>query len=281
MASSFLIYAPSITTSAVTVSSSLKFDVDYPLRSSFSGRSYVHARTSETASSLTVTFRLSNGLPIKADHLIIGGVSSLLAAGVDSIKLQGSNDGVTWVDQIGTTNSLASKIKDGPYNDDIIFTATKNDDLSGVLASYLRFRVVMAKVASPSAVAYAFRKLYMGEAFDMGEEPATYDLELVADDDQDTWQYPRGHFIMSKAFRPKHRITVEWDGVTDAKANEFAEKFLGDPYRNTVYLYTQTHKDPLYDNVLMHCRVVPDNTQIVKANDVENWNNITAVFEEA
>lgn len=273
-------YVPDVPTASLAVTSSLAFREDYPLVSSFSGRSYLHSRSEESASTLTISFDLGTGNTRQADHFILGGVSSLLTSGVDSVKLQGSSNNSVWVDQLGTTSSLASKTKDGPYSDDIIFTSSKNNDLSGVLAAYRYFRVTFAKVASPSAVFYAFRKLYFGAAFDMGAEPSTYNLELIADEDQDTWQYPRGHVIMSKAFRPKHRVTVEWDGVTDAKANEFAEKLLGDPYRNTVYLYTQTYKDPLYDNVLLHCRVVANSTQIVKANDIENWNNVTAVFEE-
>jgi hypothetical protein len=280
MASSFLIYTPDAPAISLVVASSLAFHEDYPLVSSFSGRTYLHSRSKQSASTLTLSFDLGSGISRQADHLILGGVSSLLAAGVDSVKLQASSDNSVWIDQLGTTSSLASKIKDGPYSDDIIFTSAKNNDLVGALAPYRYFRVVFAKVASPSAILYAFRKLYFGAAFDIGEEPSAYNLELIADQDQDTWQYPRGHVIMSKAFRPKHRVTVEWDGVSDAKANEFAQKLLGDSYRNTVYLYTQTYKDPLYDNVLLHCRVVPESTQIVKANDVENWNNITAVFEE-
>lgn len=85
---------------------------------------------------------------------------------------------------------------------------------------------------------------------------------------------------MSKAFYPKHKVRVEWDGVSDAKANEFANKILSDPFRNAVYLYTSNYKDPLFDNTLMLCRVVANECSITKSNDVLNWNDIIAVFEE-
>ena len=67
---------------------------------------------------------------------------------------------------------------------------------------------------------------------------------------------------------------------TDAKANEFFDKIIKDPYRSTVYLYTSDYDDPLYDNKLMHCRVVADSCDVNKSNEKANWNTVRAVFEE-
>jgi hypothetical protein len=114
----------------------------------------------------------------------------------------------------------------------------------------------------------------------MGKEPDNYNLEVANEGDADTWKYPRGHTILSKAYYPKHRVTVEWDGVDDAKENDFIDRVLNDPYRSTVYLYAANYQDPLYDNKLMHCRVVPGECSISKDNEVAGWNNIKAVFEE-
>jgi hypothetical protein len=84
---------------------------------------------------------------------------------------------------------------------------------------------------------------------------------------------------MTKAFHPRHRFTVEWDGVTDAKAEEFDEKVLSNPYRDFVWLYATTHQDPLYDNKLVYCKVVDAECSIEKQRD--DWNLIKAVFEES
>lgn len=278
MSSSFLILHPDIQKSAMTYTVSAAFQEDYPIFSSFYGTGYLHSRIETAASSFTVTFDLGTGNTRTLDYLVIGGVKSLIAANVSQVKVEGSNDNSTWINQLGTASSFTSKTFDGPYDDDIIFTTTKNSDIVGTLAAYRYFRVTMA-VASGTA-AFAFRKLYLGQAFDMGLEPASYNLEVAIENETDTWKYPRGHTILSKSFYPKHKITVEWDGVSDSKANEFSNLLLDDPNKNSVYLYTKTHTDPLYDNVLMHCRIVSGSTTITKANDVDDWNDIVAVFEE-
>lgn len=279
MPSSFLIMHPDVPANALTVSSDRVFSEDYPLVTSFYGFGYYHCRTAATHTSVTITFDLGTGNTRTIDHLIIGGIKSLIADAVTGVYVQGSNDNSTWTNLIGTTSGFLTRTRNGPYNDDLIFTQAYNDQIAaGTIAAYRYFRVIISG-ASPADI-LAFRKLYFGAAFDMGKEPANYDIEVSSEADADTWKYPRGHIIMSKAFYPKHRFTIEWDGVSDAKANEFATKILGDPYRNTVYLYTATFKDPLYQNTLMHCRVVANDCNIVKSNVAPNWNDIRAVFEE-
>lgn len=279
MASSFLIMQPDVPLNALTVSTNVVFSDDYPLVSSFYGIGYNHAKLSSAQTGFQATFDLGTGNSRTIDHLIIGGIKSLVAAGVTGAYVQGSNDNSTWTSLLGTTSGFLTRTKDGPYDDGIIFTQTYNDQIAaGTISAYRYFKFIVSG-ASPAAQ-LAFRKLYFGAAFDMGAEPSNYNLEVSTEEDSDTWQYPRGHTIMSKAFYPKHLITVEWDGVTDAKTNEFVTKILGDPYRNTVFLYTASHKDPLYDNTLMHCRVVASQCRITKPNDVLNWNDIVAVFEE-
>lgn len=279
MASSFLIMYPDVPSGALTVSSNQAFSEDYPLISSFYGVGYNHARLSSAQTGFTATFDLGTGNSRTIDHLIIGGIKSLVSAGVTGAYIQGSNDNSTWVNIIGTTSGFLTRTKDGPYSDGVVFTQTYNDQIAaGAISAYRYFKFIVSG-ASPAAQ-LAFKKLYFGAAFDMGIEPATYNLEVSAEEDSDTWKYPRGHTIMSKAFYPKHIVTIEWDGVTDAKANEFSNKILSDPYRNTVFLYTANFKDPLYNNTLMHCRVVPGDCKITRPNDVNNWNDIVAVFEE-
>lgn len=278
MTSSFLILKPDVPNDALVVTSSQVFAEDYPAAAAFYGRGYTHARLDSAASSVEITFDLGTGNSRTIDHLVLGGVKSLVGASVNTIKVAGSNNGSSWTDQLGTSSAFLSKTLNGPYSDDVIFVQGYNDDIAGTLAAYRYFKVTIAK--SSGTAQFAFRKLYFGQSFNMGEEPSQYNLEVLTEADSDTWKYPRGHIIMSKAFYPKHRVTVEWDGVSDAKANEFVEKIMNDPYRSTVYLYASQYQDPLYDNKLMHCRVVADSCRISKDNEVDSWNNITAVFEE-
>lgn len=290
MASSFLILHPdipsvslNITPLATPSNSALYFDDDFPLASSFYGETYNHAkfevaRLPSGTTGCAISFDLGTGNTRSVDHLVIGGVKSLLAAGVTAVYVQGSNDASTWTNLIGTTANFQTRTKSGPYSDDIIFTPSFNDQIAGGSTAYRYFKFIVAGATANTAL--ALRKLYFGTAFDMGKEPDNYNMEVSTEDDADTWKYPRGHVIMSKAFYPRHIFTVEWDGVSDAKANEFATKILGDPYRSTVYLYAESFQDPLYDNRLIHCRVVAESCSISKDNETQGWNDIVAVFEE-
>ena len=290
MPSSFLIFYPGVPSVALTIASiatpstnPLYFDDDYPLTSSFYGETYNHAKFDATrlpsgTTGFTATFDLGTGNTRIIDHLVVGGVKSLLAAGVSGVYVQGSNNNSTWTSIIGTTANFQNRTRSGPYSDDIAFTPTFNDQIVGAAVAYRYFKFIISGATADTAL--AFRKLYFGAAFDMGKEPDNYNMEVSTESDADTWKYPRGQIIMSKAFYPKHIFTVEWDGVSDAKANEFSSKILGDPYRNTVYLYAEGFQDPLYDNRLIHCRVVASSCTISKDNETQGWNDIVAVFEE-
>ena len=275
---SLLIIPPDVPQESLLVTPSQTFLENLSLRNSFAGRGYLYSKVSTASTSLEIEFDLGTGNSRTVDHFIIGGCKSLIADGVTEVKLQGSSDAVTWVDQLGTSSSFLSKTFNGQEEDDIIFTASYNDDLSGTLAAYRYFKV---RMSVPSGTAdFAFRKLYFGASFNMGKEPSTYDMQVETARDSDTWIYPRGHVVMSKAFYPKHVITLEYDGITDTVAQSIVNTLLNNPFTNTVYLYTQTYTDPLYDNVLMHCRLVADSCSITKLNDVDDWNDIVLVFEE-
>jgi hypothetical protein len=228
---------------------------------------------------LEITFDLGTGNSRAIDHFIVGGVKNLVSIGVNKVLLQASNNGSTWSDQLGTSSSFLSKTANGPYLDDLIFTSSYNSDVTQVSGSYRYFKVIIQKTTGGVTIPLSFSKLYFGAAFDMGKEPDSYNIDML-DEGTDTWKYPRGHTIISKSFYSKHRITIEFDGVTDAKTNELMTSIFNEPYRNTVYLYTNQYKDPLFDNTLMLCRLISEDCSITKANDVSNWNDIVLVFEE-
>lgn len=278
MTSSFLILKPDVPDVALVISSSTSFEEDFPVSASFYGNGYTHARISSATGSLNITFDLGTGNSRAVDHLVIGGIKSLTAASTTGVILSGSNNGTTWTSQLGTSSNFLTRTANGPYQDDVIFTQTYNDEIAGTISPYRYFKLTISKASGTAQ--FAFRKLYFGESFDMGKEPDNYNLEVLNEDDADTWKYPRGHTILSKAYYPKHRVTVEWDGVSDAKANDFLNKVVNDPYRSTVYLYASNYQDPLYDNKLMHCRVISTECSVSKDNEVLDWNNIKAVFEE-
>ena len=277
---SLLILYPDIPKTALVVTPNRTFYTETNnswLENAFSGTKHSYAQAVESATSLSITFDLGTGNARSPDYFLIGGIQPLQALNCTQARLDASNNGSTWSAVLGTNSAFASKTLFGPYDNDIVFTSTVNNDLTTVAGSYRYFRT---NFATTSSGRIGFSKLFFGNGFDMGMEPSTYNMEVTTERDADTWKYPRGHIIMSKAYYPKHVITIEWDGVTDAKANEFCQKILSNPYSNGFYLYTADYKDPLYENTLLNCRLVSDATSITKRNDVQNWNDIVAVFEE-
>lgn len=278
MSSSFLILYPDVPQKALVITANKKFADNYGLRNAFSGYYRNYARLHSPSDDLSITFDLGTGNTRQVDYFLIGGVSQLKTAGITKAVLQGSSDGTVWVDQLGTTAGFQSLLFDGPNDDDVIFTSTYNDDQDAVLAPYRYFRVVFETPEPPTCL--AFKRLYFGTALDMQREPSTYEVKLTTEREADTWVYPRGHTIMSKAFYPKHTFNLTFEGVSDTKTIEVSDKLLDDPYRSTVYLYTETYRDPLYNNGLVLCKVPPANLRISKRNNVLNWNDISVSFEE-
>jgi len=276
MSFSFLILYPDVPEKALVVTSSVAFSDNYSLRNAFNGYYRSYARTAEPTSSLSLVFDLGSGNSRKLDYFLIGGISNLKSLDPYTVQIQGSNDGASWTSQLGCSSFSGIEF-DGPDSDDLIFTPSYNDQIGAVLGTYRYFRVV---IGVDIAAQISFKRLYFGQAFDMGKEPTSYDVKLTTERETDTWVYPRGHTIMSKAFYPKHTFSLTFDGVSDSKATQVTDVLLENPYKSTVYLYTQTYADPLYNNGLVLCRVPPANLRISKRNNVQDWNDVAIAFEE-
>lgn len=277
MPASFLICYPDVTVSALTVTSTRTYEEDYSVVNMHTGPRHNYAQVVAAAANVEITYDLGTGNSRLVDHFILGGCAVLVADGIGTVRLSGSNDNVSYANVLGGNSNFTSRTFNGPDGDDLIYTATYNDTLAASNASYRYFRVRLEDASGVSK--FPLSKLYFGAAFDMGQEPATYDMEVSTEQDSDTWRAERGHTLMTKAFHPKHRFTVEWDGVSDAKATEFQDKILRNPYRDYMWLYAGTFQDPLYDNRLVYCKVVDSECEVVKEED--NYNNIKAVFEES
>lgn len=272
---SFLICYPDVSASALTYSASQTYDSNYPLFNSIYGDRMGYAQLSSNQSSVAITYDLGTGNSRTVDHFILGGCAVLKANGVTEARLQGSNDGSTWTDQLGTAAAFQSRTFDGTDDDDIIFTAAYNDQFSATLAAYRYFKVTLA---GGSAHKFPVSKIYFGASLDMGKEPDFYDMEVLTEEDSDTWRYHRGQVLMTKAYYPQHKITIEWDGVSDTVRANFFAKLLSNPVKKHVFLYTATYSDPLYDNKLVHCKVVDSECSSVQRK--QDWNDIRAVFLE-
>ncbi len=175
----------------------------------------------------------------------------------------------------GSIINFATRTFTGLYSRDLIFTAGYNDTFAATLISYRYWKFTI----SGGTHKFPFSKLYFGPFLDMLKEPAYYDIEPFTDS-EDTWRAPRGQVLMTRTAYPRHRITIEYDGLTDAKVNELFLKVLRNPYKSTVWLYAATYSDPLYGNKLMYCRPVLDECTSEQKKKSGDWNDVKLLFEE-
>ena len=276
MAASFLIYHPDVPVQALVTTSAAAYDPDYPVGSWATGRRSNYGQLLSPATTTTVTFDLGTGNARTLDHFLLGGVQALRANATTQARVQGSSNGSTWVDQLGTASGFASSTAHGPDARDVLFRPGLNDTFGATLAAYRHFRVVLGSAAAQT---FAVSKVFLGAAFDMGKEPDDYDLR-VEPDATGTWDYLRGQVLMEKSAPARHTVVVEWDGVTDAKADEFDRKVIAPAARDTLFLATAVWLDPLYDNRLMHVKLVPEDTSITPKRGAGDWNDIKATFRE-
>ena len=276
MAASFLIYYPDVPLQALVTTTTAAYDADYPVGSLATGRRANYGQLQAAGTATQITYDLGTGNARTLDHFLLAGVQALRANSTSQARVQGSSNGTTWVDQLGTASGFGSSVAYGPDNRDVLFRQGLNDTLGATLAAYRYFRVILG---SAGAQTFAVSKVMLGAAFDMGKEPDNYDLSVVPESEE-TWTYPRGQVLMAKSGPARHMVTVEWDGVPDATAQAFDAAILKPAARDTVFLSTAVYLDPLYDNRLMHVRLDASQTSISRKRGAGDWNDIKAVFVE-
>lgn len=274
MATSFRVLHPDIQISALSWTTDRAFEEDFSIENTFDGNRRVACRLQTSTTDLVITFDLGVGSTRTLDYIAFGGASQLVSS-TRTMKVEiKANYASPWVTTIDNYSFDPINLL-GRNLDEFVFT-TDNTDPAKVFPAQL-FRVTLS--GTPS-IFHVFDRMYLGQSFDFGKEPDDYNLVLNIENEGDTWLYPRGHAVMSKAFYPKHQITIEYDGITDERTNALFKTLLKNPYGSPVYLYTKSYTDPLYDNRLMLCKIMSDQCVITKPNDVKNWNNVVMVFGE-
>jgi hypothetical protein len=275
----FLIGTADIPIRAKLITPSLTFDDDYDFRNLFFGeRERVAQLLTASTTQTEIVFTLGSGNGRAVEFLYLAQGAMLLENGVTGAYLQGSNDGTTWTSIIGRSSSLSGATLLGQDLRDLMFTAALNDIIAGATTSQFTFwKLILAGGTSKRPLSKAF----FGQWLDMGE-PDTYDWEAV-DGAADAWLAPRGNKLMAKTATERLKFTVQWDDVTDAKAQEFEQTLLLNAYQNKVVLYTQSNHAPLANRRVVHCKVVDEECEITPLTiDVTGvtHKSVKAVFEE-
>lgn len=229
----------------------------------FRGQRYHHGQlAAATASDRNITFTMNDGAPRSASYVILSRADLLLAQGMTAYTLSRSTDGSSWTTAYTSTLSTSNLV--GNRSQDIIMTFTQT-------SAYQYWR---SSIACPSATT-RFCKLYFGNLFDIGYGPEECRFEIVKPLRQD-FMADSGAAHQTESGLPRYRWNIVWDGITDAKVQEF--KNLLRPNYQGFFLYSPDQYALLGGNSLCHVRLV--NFQKDDQEGFPNWNRISCEFEE-
>lgn len=237
-----------------------------PVFNLFKGHRHHHAELENNASSTRyIDFKLADDDLRTADHLIIARADLLINQGVTDITLQRSSDYSTWTTVASDTLSVANLT--GPKSEDRIITFTKT-------SAYRYWRVYFTGGITKTR----FSKLYLGNFYDIGTYPDFFNftetdggyLDFIADSGA-------AHPVQIED--QKGVITITWNGVSDAKADDLMNglEVIRSNARG-LFVYAPVQTQILKDDELYHVQL-----QSITKDDLygyPNWNSITAIFKE-
>lgn len=263
---SFLIACPDIQRRAIKVAPSLTYDDDYPVLNAARGERYQVAQLAAASNTdLTIDFTLGTGNERAANYVIVAR-ADLLAASVSNIDVYYSADGVSWT-LASSCNGFASGDFTGPRLNDYISTFDTTDS-----KGYWRF-----SATSSGSSKKPLSKLYIGSFLDLGIDPAAYSIEINSVD-RDPFAGDSGAEYFTSTAENVYKISLQWTGVTDAKAKEFMQCVAERKETDRFFLYTDSQHKVLAHQGLLHVECLDASRSFTQS--VPDWNTITATFRE-
>lgn len=264
MTSPLLIAYPDIPYYAAGITSTIATDDWMPHYNLYRGERYQHARFASTSSDREIKFTMNDGEESSLSYAILARADLLLTQGITQLLIASSSNDTTYTNRIAYTPSTADLT--GPRGQDIIRTTTETS----------AFKYWRTRLQAPSGV-LRFSKLYFGNMLDMGTPPDTYDFELI-----EPTQRPfvadssAAHYVqMSQA---RYRLRVTWDGVSDAKKDQFVSKVVFQKQKKGFFLYTTAQHQMINNVGLLHVQLTSELIEDVAG--YPDWNRISCVFDE-
>lgn len=267
-----MISFPDIPARAVSVSTSDSYLSDLPIYSAISGERYTRARiTGTAATSNTIDFLLDSGVTASSDHIIIAHADQLIDhptyADITEVYVQSdTSSGFGSATTVHSNTSFNSSTLYGPDSSDYIATWS-----AATARRYWR-----VKFTNPSDSKLDLSKIYLGTFFDMGIDPTSYSIDPM-DKPPYLSRNDSGSLVTAGRKRPRYKVSVGWEGVTDTIAQSFSESILKIQHKHQgVFLYAPTVTQLLDGFTLLHCKLT--NRRI--SSSVPDWNYISCEFEE-
>lgn len=212
-----------------------------------------------TASTRWVKYFYSTARTV--DFVYLGRADLLVAQGVDTFTLSGSTDDMTY----GTiyTDDISSELLTGRKRQDILYSFDTS-------SSYNYFWLQYA--GSSSKLRHA--KAITGTFFDFGDQPS--DFKVLESGSQQEFEAESGSDHFQLIAEPKRRMILTFEGITDAKADEF-ETIIDSRYPGFI-LHTTGNNQVLHNERTMYVKYLYHTKE--RPEGVADWNRIVLYLEE-
>lgn len=263
MATNLVISFPDIPEAAIATTSSATGATDFDPANLARGPRYLGFKRAAAGSSLTITYDLGSATTKSIDHLVIARADKLVSGGVTQVDVDRSTNGSSWTNEY-TDSSFASATLRGPASEDYL------EEIS-TSSAYRYWRITY----TATNTTFPHSKVNFGTLFDPGADPVAINtsrdlgaLEFTAKD---------GTRWKSINREPLYRLSIVWEGLTDAKTEEFIDAAVH-RHKRYCFLYAKSNTAALSGNKMLHCEIEQNSIQVEKI--FNDYNLVAARFLE-
>jgi hypothetical protein len=225
--------------------------------------------TPGSGGTITLEWDLGSGVTSTIDYLIIARAKDLKDQGTTTITLDSSTTGTGGAYTNRYTNSgLQTATFYGPGSNDFIATGL-------ALGAYRCWRFGVSGGPTDYTTPRTFCKLYFGNAFDFGVDPAKFNFNR-APLSVSTFNATSGASDLRRGDELIYTFNYTFSGMTDAKIASFYDSILRYSHRHRYFLYTTSVHEVLNNLRVLHCKLVSHSHNQIK----QNWNELSLTFEQ-
>jgi hypothetical protein len=244
---------------------------DYQGLNCYQGLRQAWWQSSYSKSEHNIRWDLGSGNTRAASFIVLARVDALRAlypTTTTQFELMRSTDDSAWTTE-QTIANLHSLTLTGPSAQDYISTFSAT-------SAYRYWRAKISSTAGTADFTSRISKIYLGNLFDFGVEPAMYKIER---DYQFAEDFISGGGVRhtGRLSAPRYKVALEWWGVSDATTKAFFDDINARRNTHTFFLYTASYHDVLDEARLLHVRLVSASSDDTSDGD---YNRVTAEFLE-
>lgn len=261
-----LIGWPDIPSAATRIYTTGTEDTTHSLYNSAAGPRHLRTTIGDGAADFDLNFDLGTSYDTSrgiAEYVIVSH-ADLTQTVANLGVLSDSAEDFSTATSVYLDSSYSSATLYGPYSNDYVATFTASST-----ARYWRVRFYTGSGT------LAFGKVYLGQWFDFGREPSSYDIEREPSK-SGVYYTPAGTSYSYRLDEPVYRFRFTWDAITDDKVTEFFNYIVSSQNTTPVFLYTATNHEILDSQRLVHCRLVSHSVD--SPAGVQDWNRVQAEF---